>query len=151
MNGKSLKSSNTIPIILTVARLTKQKAIDRLVRVHKRLIEDDIKHKVYVIGDGEEREDLQNLIKKLQVVDTFILLGAKSNPYPYFKECDIFTLLSYYEGYGMVLEEAKTFEKPIVITNTAAKEAIEGYKNSLISDNDENSIYLALKMAINNI
>ena len=54
---------------------------------------------------------------------TFTLLGKKENPYPYMKQADYFCLFSEYEGYGMVLEEAKILQKPILITNTAAKEA----------------------------
>lgn len=103
---------------------------------------------MYVVGDGEERADLENLIKSLNVGKTFILLGAKTNPYPYFKACDIFALLSFYEGYGMVLEEAKIFDKQIVITNTAAKEAVNGYEKAVIAENNEEDIYVALKFAI---
>ena len=55
---------NVLSIII-VARLVKQKAIDRLIKVHKRLIDDGIKHKIYVIGDGPERENLEKLIKKI--------------------------------------------------------------------------------------
>ena len=45
----------------------------------------------------------------------------------------------------MVLDEAKILNKKIVITNTAAKEAVKGYENSFILKNDENSIYEGLK------
>ena len=44
-----------IPSIITVARLVEQKAIDRLINVHKRLIDDGIMHNIYVIGDGPEK------------------------------------------------------------------------------------------------
>lgn len=110
---------------LTVARLTKQKAIDRLVRVHSRLIEDGYNHNFYVIGDGPEREYVKQLIESYKVQDTFKLLGKKENPYPYIRNCDIFALLSNYEGYGMTLLETRILKKPIIITNTAAREAVE--------------------------
>lgn len=54
-------------------------------------------------------------------------------------------MLSEFEGYGMVLEEAKILNKPIIITNTAAREAVENYSKSLIVENNEQSIYLELK------
>ncbi len=133
------------PTILTVARLVEQKGIDRLIKVHKKLIDDGIKHKIYVIGDGEEKNKLQDLIKKFNVEKTFILLGKKENPYPYINVTDYFALLSYYEGYGMVIEEAKILDKYILITDTAAKEAVEGYEKSLVIDNNEKAIYYALK------
>ena len=56
---------NVLSIVI-VARLVKQKAIDRLIRVHKRLIDDGIKHKIYVIGDGPERDNLEKSIKNIE-------------------------------------------------------------------------------------
>lgn len=152
-NENSLLQTNSCktPTILTVARLTEQKAIDRFIKIHKRLIDDGIKHKVCVIGEGKERGLLQKLIKDLNVKDTFILLGEKKNPYPYFKKSDIFALLSLYEGYGMVIEEAKIFNLPIIITNTAAKEAVQGYRKAIIAENNEDDIYLALKSIIGDL
>lgn len=134
------------PCILTVARLVEQKGIDRFVRIHKRLIDDGIKHKIYVIGDGKERKKLEDIIRNLGVEKSFYLLGEILNPYPYIKKCDFFALLSYYEGYGIVLEEAKIFNKSIIITDTAAKEAIEDYReDTCIMENNEEQIYQGLR------
>lgn len=130
---------------LTVARLVEQKGMDRLIRVHKKLIEEKLEHRFYIIGEGPLEEKLQEQIKEAKVEDTFILLGKKENPYPYIKQTDYFCLLSYFEGYGMVLEEAKILEKPIIITDTAAREAIVNYENSKIVENTEQGIYQALK------
>lgn len=130
---------------LTVARLVEQKGIDRLIKIHKQLLENNYKNKFYVIGDGPEKEKLKGLIEKENLSDTFILLGKKENPYPYMKQSDIFCLLSKFEGYGMVLEEAKILNKPIIITNTAAREALQNYKNAKIIDNNEKAIYNNLR------
>ena len=135
---------------LTVARLVEQKGIDRLIRIHRELIANHFQNKFYVIGDGPEKEKLQKLIKDEHLQETFFLLGAKENPYPYMKQADIFCLLSKFEGYGMVLEEAKILNKPIIITNTAAREAVENYKNAMIVENDEHEIYNKLKYIIEN-
>ena len=134
---------------LTVCRLVKQKAIDRFIRVHSKLINRGLKHKVYIIGDGPEKENLQKLIKQENVEDTFILLGKKENPYPYIKNANYFCLLSEFEGYGMVLEEAKILNKPIIITNTAARECIENYPKALILENSEDEIYDGLYKLLN--
>ena len=142
-------NSNEINFV-TVARLVPQKAIDRLVRVHKRLIDENISHQIYVIGDGPEKERIQKLITENSVNDTFHLLGKKENPYPFIKMADYFCLLSNFEGYGMVLEEAKILDKKIIITNTAAREAVEKYSKSIILDNDEDKIFEGLKKIINN-
>lgn len=132
-------------IIVTVARLVPQKAIDRLAKVHKKLIDEGIKNTIYVIGDGPEKERLQKLIKDLKIEDTFKLLGKKENPYPYMICADYFALLTYFEGYPMAVEEAKILNKKIIITDTAAKEVIKDYDRSKILKNDEESIYKGLK------
>ena len=130
---------------LTVARLVEQKGIDRLIKVHKKLIERGYIHNFYIIGDGPEKEKLEKLIKENKVEKTFYLLGQKENPYLYIKNADYFCLLSRFEGYGMVLEEAKILDKSIIITNTAAREAVENYSNKYILENTEDGIYNGLK------
>ena len=133
---------------LTVARLTKQKAIDRVIRVHKKLIDKGFKHEFYVIGNGPERPNLEKQIEELNVEKTFHLLGKKENPYPYMRQAQFFCLLSEFEGYGMVIEEAKILNKPIIITDTAAREAVQNYENSIIVNNTEEAIYAELKEII---
>ncbi len=134
--------------IITVARLVKQKALDRLIRVHKRLMEEGFLHKIYVIGEGPEKENLENQIKELKVENTFILMGKRENPYPYIKRADYFVLLSQFEGYGMVIEEAKILNKNIIITNTAAKEAVKNYSKKWILENTEDAIFEGLKQVL---
>ena len=146
----NIKLSNQGIKIVTVARLVKQKAIDRLIHVHSKLIKDGIKHTIYVIGDGPEKKRLQEMIKDKAVEDSFLLLGKKENPYPYIKKADYFVLLSYYEGYPMVLLEAQILEKYMVITDTAARETIQNDKNSMIVANKEEAIYNGLKEIMEN-
>ena len=128
-------------IFITVSRLVKQKAIDRLIKFQKRVIDEGLNHKIYVIGDGEEWTNLTRLAKELSVDNSFIFLGKKENPYPYINKADYFVLLSYFEGYGMVLEEAKILNKPILVTNTAAKEAVMNYDKKIIIENKEDDIF----------
>lgn len=135
--------------IVTVARLTHQKAIDRYINVHQKLIEKGYKNKIYIVGDGPEKENLQNLIKENKVEDSFILLGEKSNPYPYIKAGDLFCLPSKFEGYPMVVLEAKILNKYIAITDTAAREGVVNYKKSKILENSEDGIYNGLAELIN--
>ena len=137
---KSIISKNE-KIFITVSRLVKQKAIDRLIRVHKRLIDEGFNHKIYVIGEGEEENNLKSLAKKLDVDKSFIFLGQNENPYPYIKQANYFVLLSYFEGYGMVLEEAKILNKPILVTDTAAKEAVINYDKKIVIENNEDAIF----------
>ncbi len=133
----NFKFKNDVPNLVTVARLVEQKGIDRFIRVHSKLMQKGIYNNIYVIGDGPLKEQLEKQIKEQNVENSFYLLGKKQNPYPYIKAADYFCLFSYFEGYGMVLEEAKILNKPILITNTAAREAVGGYSNATIFENTE--------------
>ena len=135
---------------VSVCRLVEQKAVDRLINVHSKLIENGLMHNFYIIGDGPKKAELESLIKEKKVQATFHLLGKRENPYPYIKEADYFCLLTYFEGYPMVLEEAKILDKYILITNTAARETVENYNKSKIFENTEEGIYEGLKNILMN-
>ncbi len=147
---ETISLDNSIINFLSVARLVEQKGIDRLIDVHKRLIQEGLEHRIYIVGDGPLKESLTEKIKSLNLQNTFILLGKKENPYPYIQACTYFCLLSHFEGYGMVLEEAKILGKPIIITDTAAREAVSDYKNAKILKNSFDGIYDGLKEIIFN-
>lgn len=136
---------------VTVCRLVEQKAIERLIDVHTKLIKDNVKYNMYVIGDGPLKKSLEEKVKENNIEDTFKLLGKKENPYPYIKNANAFCLLSYFEGYGMVVEEAKILGKKILITNTAAREVVEKYNKAQIVENNEHAIYKGIKEEIKTI
>lgn len=131
--------------IITVSRLVEQKAIDRLAKVHAKLVKEGFNHNIYVIGDGPERKNIEKIVKENGIENTFKLLGAKENAYPYMKNADYFALLSKFEGYPMVLLEAQILNKYIILTNTAARETVRDYEAKKIVENSENGIYLGLK------
>lgn len=148
--GNNLEINKDTISFVQVSRLVNQKGIDRLIKVHHKLINEGLKHTIYIVGDGPLRNELQSNIDNLNIGDTFKLLGAKENPYPYINGADYFLLSSYYEGYGMVLVEAKILNKYIIITDTAAREALINYPNSKILPNTEEGIYQGLKEIILN-
>ena len=76
--------------ILTVARIIKgYKGYDLAVKAARLLKEEGYKFKWYAIGDGQDKEQIEMLIKENKVEDVFILLGSRDNPYPYMKKCNI--------------------------------------------------------------
>lgn len=131
--------------LVTVARLVEQKGIDRWIKVHSKLKKEGSNISVYVIGAGPLKESLEEQIKQEKIEDSFVLMGKQKNPYPYLKQADYFCLFSYFEGYGMVLEEAKILNKPILITDTAAREAVKGYSKATILPNTEEGILQGLR------
>ena len=136
--------ANSINIV-SVSRLVEQKGVDRWIRVHSKLKKEGSNQTVYIIGDGPKRAELEKMIKEEGIEDSFKLLGKQPNPYPFIKMCDYFALFSYFEGYGMVLEEAKILGKNILITDTAAREAVDGYTNAKVFPNTEEGLIEGLR------
>ena len=64
-------------------------------------------HNIYIIGDGEERKNLEEKIKEYGIRKSFILLGKKENPYPYILKAKYFGLFSYAEGYRFSVRRSK--------------------------------------------
>jgi glycosyltransferase involved in cell wall biosynthesis len=136
--------------ILTVGRLTKEKGQDLAIRVLAKLKKEGFNVRWYCIGEGNSRRDYEGLIDQLNIKDDFILLGAKTNPYSYMKQCDIYVQPSRHEGYCITLTEAKCFGKPIITTNfTGAYEQIIDNISGLIVDFDEAQMYTAIKKLLN--
>ena len=137
----------TINLVM-VSRLTFQKGIDRFIKIYHELEKSGVHSNVYIVGDGPLRLELQKQIDSLGETVNFMLLGERENPYPYIKNADIFCLLSYFEGYGMVVEEAKILNKKIIITDTAARESFGDYENGMIVSNTEKGIFEGLSKMI---
>lgn len=137
--------------ILTVGRLTTEKGQDLAIRVLKKLIDNGYKVKWYCIGEGSSRGKYETLIEEYNLQESFILLGANPNPYPYIEQCDIYVQPSRYEGYCITLIEARCLKKPIVTTDVnGAKEQIIDGKNGFIVNIDEIEIYNAILKYIKN-
>lgn len=132
--------------LLTVGRITEQKGQDLIPEIIKMLIKDNLNIRWYLIGDGEGKEQLQKEIKENNLEDRVVMLGTKMNPYPYFRECDIYVQPSRHEGYCITLAEARVFNKAIITTDfVGAKEQIIDGKTGLIVRFNKNDIYNAIK------
>lgn len=132
--------------VLTVGRLSKEKGQDITISALARLKNEGYNIKWYCIGDGPQKGDYEQIIKNLNIENDYILLGAKLNPYPFMKQCDIYVQPSRHEGYCITLGEARCFDNPIVTTNfTGAKEQIKNEITGLICDISEEGIYKSVK------
>lgn len=138
--------------ILTVARLViDHKGYDLAIEAAKLLKINAYNFKWFVIGDGPDKNKINQLILKNNLKENFILLGKKDNPYPYMKNCDIYVQPSKKEGFGLTVVEAKILKKPILCTNfNTAKEIIKNEYDGLIVEQSAKDIYLGLKRYIDN-
>ena len=137
--------------ILTVGRLAWEKGQDITIPVLAKLKSQGYKVRWYCIGDGGLRERCEELISKYNLKEDYILLGTKTNPYPYMKECDIYVQPSVYEGYCITLAEARCLNIPIVSTDfIGAKEQLKHRENGMIVPRNEDDLYLNIKELIDN-
>ena len=132
--------------IVSVGRLCYPKAFDNAIKALKILYDrglNDIKW--YVIGYGGDEDLLKELIKENSLEDSFILLGKKTNPYPYMKASDLYVQPSRYEGKAVTVTEAKILGRPIVITKYATASSqvdngVDGYITDLSIEGIANGI-----------
>lgn len=105
------------PVIIAAGRLTRQKDFATLIRafaIVRRLRTDA---RLVILGEGEEREDLERLVRKLDLLSSVRFPGFVPNPVAYFSKADVFVLSSAWEGFGNVLAEAMAVGTPVVSTN----------------------------------
>lgn len=102
--------------LLTVGRVSSEKGQDMIPSVTRRLLDSGHRVRWYVIGDGDTRSKVDELTRENCVEDSVIMLGTKTNPYPYMKACDIYVQPSYTEGYSTTICEAGMLGKAIVGT-----------------------------------
>lgn len=137
------------PTFVSIGTVFPQKGFDRLLRAHRRLLDEGFKHQIWIVGDGYDFPNIKNLVDDLQVNKTAHLIGFKENPYPYFIKADYYILSSRYEGYPTVLFEAMTLAKPIIATDVSGvREMLNDGELGHIIDNSEDAIYEGLKYFI---
>lgn len=71
--------------------------------------------------------------------DHVVILGKKSNPYPYIKACDVYVQPSRYEGKCVAVREAQMLGKPVIITNyaTSASQLEDGVDGVIVPMDNE--------------
>ncbi|MTP79570.1 glycosyltransferase [Turicibacter sanguinis] len=119
-------------IVVTVARLTKAKNLGIIIDAVK-ILKKKYKIKWFIVGDGELRDELSNLIKMNGLNEEIILVGAQLNPYQFMKRADIYVQTSLWEGFGITVAEAKALNKPIIVSSIPEfKSQIQHEKTGLI-------------------
>ena len=103
--------------LCSVGRFTYPKNFDSVPEIMRYLLDHQVRVKWYLIGYGGDEDLIKAKIKENEVEEQVIILGKKSNPYPYIKACDIYVQPSRYEGKAVTVREAQTLAKPVVITN----------------------------------
>lgn len=145
----TLEKQPSVPTFLSVGTIFPQKGFDRLLKVHRKLLDEGFPHNIIIIGDGYDFQNIKKLRDELGVQETTEMLGFTDNPYPYFRDADFYVLSSRYEGFPTVLFEAITLKKNIIATDVSGvREMLENGKLGFIVENTEEGIYEGMKKAL---
>ncbi len=121
---------------ITVARLSEEKGIERLIHAVGLL---SLPCTFYIIGEGDKRKDLQNLVNELQLQDKVFFEGQKDEPFKGKEDADLFLMGSYYEGFPNALLEAQALGLPVIAFNVPGgigEIIVDGENGLLVDDND---------------
>jgi len=142
ISRKELGLKDDKKYLIGIGRLVKRKGFEYLIKSLK-LLNEDVE--CLIIGDGPEKENLQQLAFNLGVAQRVNLLGYLSEEekkFQYLAVADVFVLSSLHEGFGIVLQEAMQVGLPIIATNIGGQVDFikEGENGFLVNIKDEKSI-----------
>lgn len=129
--------------ICGVGKMIPSKGFDRLARIHARLAEEGFPVHTYLLGEGPERERIEQYIKKEHLEDSFTLLGYQLNPYKYIGSCDIFVCTSFSEGFSTAATEALILGTAVVTAPVSGMHEMLGENNEygIIAEDGEEALY----------
>ncbi len=117
----------------TIAELHKNKGLDTLIRAFADISKSHVDTALVIIGEGEERQNLKQLIRKLQLDKKVHLLGFKENASQFLKAFDVFVLPSRTEALPYVPLEAGLAQLPVIASNVGGiPEIISTGKNGVL-------------------
>ncbi len=137
-----LQPNETLQFV-TVGSLRKIKGFARLIDCIKKLQNNGHDCSLWIVGPGEEYENLESKIRTLGLETSVALVGGQSNPHKYVSKADVFVCSSYVEGYSTACTEAVMLGVPVISTPVSgAAEIIKTANCGLISkDLETDSLY----------
>lgn len=136
---------------VSMGRFVKRKNFERAVEATVVLKNKNVDFIWYILGNGEEFENIQRLIQENHIEKHLVLLGMKENPFPYVANADCFVLTSETEAQPMVLNEALTLNVPVICTDfSSSREVVKDGINGIIVENSANGITEGLLRFIGN-
>ncbi|MGL4007827.1 CDP-glycerol glycerophosphotransferase family protein [Staphylococcus nepalensis] len=135
--------------VMTMGRLSPEKGFDNLIKAFSGIVEANPNARLYILGDGPLKHQLNKLIESLNLSEHVFLMGQKRNPFNIMKDCELFVLPSYYEGQSMVLLDALTVGIDILASDIPANQYVLDYgKYGMLSFNDSESLQASIQQFI---
>lgn len=125
--------------LLSIGRFCTAKNFDNVPEICKQIREQGLDVTWYLIGYGGDEALIRQKIQEHGMEEHVIILGKKSNPYPYIKASDVYVQPSRYEGKCVAVREAQMLGKPVIITNyaTSASQLEDGVDGVIVPIDNE--------------
>ncbi|MCR5666508.1 MAG: glycosyltransferase [Eubacterium sp.] len=125
--------------LLSIGRYSEAKNFDNIPDILSHIRDQGIDATWYIIGYGADEQLIKDKIQEAKMQEHVIMLGKKSNPYPYIKACDLYVQPSRWEGKCVSVIEAQLLHKPVVITNyeTAPSQLLNGEDGIVVPMDNE--------------
>ena len=134
--------------IISIGRLTYQKGYDLLIPILSKFIKKGLDIHLYLLGEGSERNRLEQIIQEEKMSNHIHLLGYVKNPYPIMKQMDLFVCSSRSEGYSLVIAEALTLGLPVISMDCSGpNELLDNGKYGILCNNYDD-LYQVLNSVI---
>lgn len=132
--SKEMPRETGVVRLCTVGRFSPQKNMDTIPSICKALLKLGVQAKWYLIGYGGDEELIRQRIREAGMEQNVIMLGKRSNPYPYMADCDVYVQPSRYEGKAVAVREAQMLGRPVVITAfpTAQSQLTDGVDGLIV-------------------
>lgn len=133
--------------LVGVGKLLSNKGFDRILRIIKRLRNENYPVHMYILGIGPMQGELEKYILQNNMSNYATLLGYKTNPYKYVAKSDLFVCASYAEGFSTAATEALIVGTPVCTVEVSGMKEMLGEKNEygLVTENDDEALYLGIK------
>lgn len=143
-----LEDKNSIKFI-NIARFSKEKGIDRLVRAFDRFNKQNPNNYLIIIGGyGKQFNEIKELIETIDN-EKIVLIKNIRNPYPILNKCDCFILSSYYEGLPMTIMESLILGKKVISTDIEGPREFLQQGYGYLVENSEEGLYNGMKAFVN--
>lgn len=137
---KELNWNEECIVIGMVARISEQKSPNTFVDIAIKLSEKYEQCRFLMVGDGEQRGEIENKIQENHLGEKFKITGWVDDPYKYLSVFDIALLTSKWEGFGLVIPEYMAAKKPVIASNVGGIPNIieDGWNGYIVDDLDVN-------------
>lgn len=138
--------------LCVVGKLKKNKGIERLMHIHKRLNDNGYRVHFYFLGDGDMKEFIKDYAASNGLSEKTTLLGYQTNPYAYIKNCDMLVCGSFAEGFSTAATEALIVGTPVCTVEVSGMKEMLGAHNEygVVTENSEDALYEGIKILLDN-